>query len=266
MPAGNHNNRYMWRFLHRLNPFRQFDTANSRHHDIANDHIRINFIQYLLHPFRLLQGDHIKIVREDFPDEPQHFQFIINHQQCRPHLVKFIVRKFQHQLRLYFWNVFRSDSFRRRYAGSHFQRRQWQSKQYPAVRRIFHFQRTIQQFRHIVGNGKSQPITGEVLFILVFKAIQDSITVENILKVFFFNRTSLIGNPENQQVFIVGIHFYFDTFPIRSILEGIGYQIDNNSIQKTFVWVPGNLLGYLAQERDIPGFSHIDKGFCRIFH
>ena len=31
------------------------------------------------------------------------------------------------------------------------------------------------------------------------------------------------------------VKFYFDTFPIRSILESIGYQIDNNSIQKTFV-------------------------------
>ena len=75
-----------------------------------------------------------------------------------------------------------------------------------------------------------------------------------------------LADPEDQQVFIIGIHFYFNTFPIRGVFESIGYQIDNNGIQKPLSEFQENLLRYLTQEGDISGFSHINKDLCRIFH
>ena len=80
MPPGYDYNRDMSRFLHRLNPFRELNATNSRHHDIKDYHIRIHFVHHLFHPFGVLQGDYIKITGEDFSDKPQHLYLIIDYQ------------------------------------------------------------------------------------------------------------------------------------------------------------------------------------------
>ena len=68
--SGNHNNRNMRRLFHRFNPPGQFNATHSRHHDITDNHIRINLIHHLIQPFRILQGYHIEVSREDFSNKP----------------------------------------------------------------------------------------------------------------------------------------------------------------------------------------------------
>ena len=47
-----------------------FLPSHSRHHDITDNHIRINLIHHLIQPFRVLQGYHIEVSREDFSNKP----------------------------------------------------------------------------------------------------------------------------------------------------------------------------------------------------
>ena len=260
MSSGNYDDRYMCRLFHRLNPPGQFNATDSRHHDITDYHIRINFVHHLFHPLRVLQGYYIKVTGEDFTDKPQHFYFIINHQQGRTHLIKLIMRKFQNRLCVYLRNIFRSNPLCCRCSGSRLHDRQGQCEHHPSVRRIFHFQRAVQQLRHIVGDGKPQSITGEVLLILIFKVIQDRIAVEDMLEIFFLDDTSFIGYPEHQYTFLSRIHFNLNALPIGSIFECIRNQIDNDCIQEAFVRVPHHLFGNLAQESNISRFRHFDKG------
>ena len=70
MPSGNYDNRNMRRLFHQLNPSSQFNATDARHHDIANNHIRINLIHHLLQAFGILQCYYIKVAGKDLPNKP----------------------------------------------------------------------------------------------------------------------------------------------------------------------------------------------------